>query len=176
MRDLGQRLDFLTEVVGAVTVRGEVASSSCIRKLLRAGDVSKACRLLNRPFSIHGPIVSGHGIGSKQTVPTLNLETKTEVLPANGVYITSAMLPGASLAWPSITNIGMRPTFGGDKLTIETFLLDSVPVYPDSITLRFHRRIRDERLFPSAEALKAQIMKDVGRAKSYWRRRNALTL
>lgn len=174
--DLGQQLDFITEVVGAVTLRGQVASSSCIRNLLRAGNVAKACRLLNRPFSIHGPIVSGHGIGSKQTVPTLNLETQTEVLPANGVYITSTILPGASDATPSITNIGMRPTFGGDKLTIETFLLEPVLTHPASITLRFHRGIREERLFPSPEALKAQIMKDVSRAKTYWRRRKAVTL
>ena len=176
LRDLGQRLNFITNVVGAVTSRGQIASSSCIRKLLRAGEVSKACRLLNRPFSIHGPIVSGHGIGSKQTVPTLNLETKTEVLPANGVYVTSAILPGACTATPSITNIGMRPTFGGDKLTIETFLLDGISTQPDSITLRFHRGIREERLFPSPETLKAQIMKDVERARAYWRHYEALTL
>ena len=109
-------------------------------------------------------------------MPTLNLETKTEVLPANGVYVTSTILPGASTATPSITNIGMRPTFGGDKLTIETFLLDGISTHPESITLRFHRRIREERLFPSPEELKAQIMKDVGRAKAYWRHYQALTL
>lgn len=176
LQELGQRLNFITNVVGAVTRRGEIASSSCIRKLLKAGEVSKACRLLNRPFSIHGQIVTGQGIGSKQTVPTLNLETRTEVLPANGVYVTSTILPGESMATPSITNIGMRPTFGGEKLTIETFLLDGITTQPDSITLRFHRRIREEQLFPSPELLKVQIMKDVGRAKAYWRHYKALTL
>lgn len=170
LAELGAKYGFLTQAIGAVVVRGRIASSSAIRHLLAAGEVSKACRLLNRPFSIEGTIVSGHGIGTKQTVPTLNLDTNAEVLPANGVYITSTLLPGHDQPVPSITNIGMRPTFGGDKLTIETFLLGPFTEQPTTITLFFHRHVREEQQFPSPEALRTQIMKDVGRANAYWRR------
>ena len=167
---LGERYGFITEAVNAVVVRGSIASSSVIRKLLAAGEVSKACRLLNRPFSLEGAIVSGHGIGSKQTVPTLNLATDAEVLPANGVYITSTLLPNFSKPISSITNIGTRPTFAGDRLTIETFLLEPLPEQPARIKLFFHRHVREEQQFPSPEALRAQIMKDVSRANAFWRR------
>ena len=170
LAELGAKYGFLTQAIGAVVVRGRIASSSAIRHLLAAGEVSKACRLLNRPFSIEGQIVSGHGIGAKQTVPTLNLDTNAEVLPANGVYITSTLLPGHDKPVPSITNIGMRPTFGGDKLTIETFLLGPFNEQPTTMTLFFHRHVREEQQFPSPEALRTQIMKDVGRANAYWRR------
>ena len=170
LAQLGAKYGFLTQAIGAVVVRGRIASSSAIRHLLAAGEVSKACRLLNRPFSIEGQIVSGHGIGAKQTVPTLNLDTNAEVLPANGVYITSTLLPGHDKPVPSITNIGMRPTFGGDKLTIETFLLGPFNEQPTTMTLFFHRHVREEQQFPSPEALRTQIMKDVGRANAYWRR------
>ena len=167
---LGEQYGFITEAVDAVVVRQRIASSSAIRKLLATGEVSKACRLLNRPFSLEGAIVSGHGIGSKQTVPTLNLATDAEVLPANGVYITSTLLPNFSKPISSITNIGTRPTFGGDRLTIETFLLEPLPEQPARIQLFFHRHVRKELQFPSPEALRAQIMKDVSRANAFWRR------
>ncbi len=171
LTSLGQHYGFITEVIGAVEVRGGIVSSSAIRNLLTSGEVSKACRLLNRPYEIQGKVVRGHGIGSKQTVPTLNLDTAAEVLPASGVYITSTVLPGETNAFASITNIGMRPTFDGDKLTIETFLLDPFSGQPEALALRFHRRVREERKFDSPERLKAQILKDAGRAQTYWRRR-----
>jgi riboflavin kinase / FMN adenylyltransferase len=170
LAQLGEKYGFITQAISAVVVRARIASSSAIRQLLADGEVSKACRLLNRPFSVEGEIVSGHGIGSKQTVPTLNLATTAEVLPANGVYVTSTLLPGDDKPAPSITNIGMRPTFGGDKLSIETFLLGPLITPPANITLLFHRRVRDERQFPSPELLRAQIMKDVERANTFWRR------
>ena len=171
LTELGKRYGFLTEVVGAVTVRGRVASSSAVRNLLAEGEVSQACRLLNRPYELQGEVASGHGIGSKQTVPTLNMDTAAEVLPAMGVYITSTVLPGQAEALASITNIGMRPTFNGDRLTIETYLLDPFSGQPEALAVRFHRRVRAERKFASVEGLKKQILLDAGRAQTYWRRR-----
>jgi riboflavin kinase/FMN adenylyltransferase len=80
--------------------------------------------LLGRPHSIAGEVVHGHGIGSKKTVPTLNLQSNAEVLPSRGVYITRALDVADGRNWNAITNIGYRPTFGGDdQLSIETFLL-----------------------------------------------------
>src|SRR5262249_9066955 len=115
---LGKTLGFETLLLGSVQWRGITVSASEIRKRIEAGDVGVAGRLLERPYSISGDVVSGHGIGSKQTVPTLNLRTGAQIIPARGVYITRTFAESA--CWNSITNIGYRPTFGGDpELSIE---------------------------------------------------------
>jgi riboflavin kinase/FMN adenylyltransferase len=171
LRELGAKYGFTTEVLTAISIRGHVVSSTAIRGLIEAGDVSTACRMLGRPYTVEGRVVHGHGVGSKRTVPTLNLETEAEVLPGRGVYITRTHDLNAAREWPSITNVGYRPTFGGDRLTIETFLLSQLEgESPDEIRLQFLRRVRDERKFESPEALKAQILRDVGRAQAYFRR------
>lgn len=168
---LGKEAGFYTEIVPGVQLRHLWVSSSEVRSLIEKGNVSMACRLLNRPYFLEGEIVRGHGIGSKQTVPTLNLRTSAEVLPANGVYITRTEDLKSGQQWPSVTNIGMRPTFNGDSLTIETFLLEPLQgKAPESIRLQFLRRIREERKFDSPEALKTQILKDVSTAQKLFRR------
>ena len=172
LQELGERLGFEVRLLKTVSWRGRRVSSGEVRKLVMAGDVSTAARLLQRPHAISGDIVHGHGIGSKQTVPTLNLSTDAQVIPARGVYITRTSELKGSRVWNSITNIGYRPTFGGDDtLSIETFLLDPlVGATPAKIRLEFLRRVREERKFESPEALKAQILRDVSRAKTYFRR------
>ncbi len=171
LQELGETYGFLVGVVEGVSIRGRVVSSTEVRRLVEQGAVSMACRLLGRPYAVEGAVVRGHGIGSKQTVPTLNLDTKAEILPANGVYITSTRDLASGASFSSITNIGMRPTFNGDSLTVETFLLTPLngPT-PTQIRVEFLRRVRDEKKFDSAESLRAQIMKDVNRAQAYFRR------
>lgn len=168
---LGQRYGFETRIVEALTLRGRVVSTSEIRRCIENGEVSLAGRLLGRPYSIEGDIVPGFGIGKRQTVPTLNLQTSAEILPRDGVYLTRTHGLDTGLSWNSITNIGMRPTFEGHARTIETFLLDPLmgPA-PKRIRLEFLRRVREERKFESPEALKAQILRDVARAQAYFRR------
>ena len=162
---------FLTEIVPAVTVRGRLVSSTEIRTLIEAGNVSLAARLLLRPYALEGDVVSGFGIGSKQTVPTLNLATSAEIIPGRGVYITRTHDDESDRAWPSITNIGMRPTFDGDAQTIETYLLEPLTgESPRRIQVDFLRWVREERRFDSAEALRSQILSDVRRAQAYHRR------
>lgn len=169
--ELGRRLGFTTEVIPAIRVRGVTASSSVIRNLIDAGRVSRAGRLLERPYALEGTVVPGEGIGSRYTVPTLNLATGSELVPALGVYITHTRDVENGRAWPSITNIGYRPTFGGRQLTIETFLLGPLEgAAPRRIRLGFLRRVREERRFPDAESLKAQILRDVVRAQAFFRR------
>ena len=170
LRDLGAQLGFLVEVVPGLTLRRAMVSSSEIRRLVETGDVSRAGRLLERPFALEGDVVRGHGVGAKQTVPTLNLSTQAEVLPATGVYITKTQeLDGRR--WPSVTNVGYRPTFGGSELSIETFLLAPLEgPAPQRIRVEFLRRLREEKKFESPEQLKAQILRDVGRAQAYFRR------
>jgi riboflavin kinase/FMN adenylyltransferase len=133
--------------------------------------VSLAWRLLERPYALEGEVVSGRGIGSKQTVPTLNLHPPAVILPANGVYVTRTHDLDDGRSWRSITNIGVRPTFGGDALTIETFLLDPLgDPSPRHIRVELLHHVRDERKFENADALKAQILRDVGRANVFFRR------
>lgn len=181
LTELGEVNGFDAWALHAIRYRGKVVSSTAIRKLLGEGKVHAAGRLLGRFYSLEGEVVKGHGVGSTQTVPTLNLQTDAEVLPAHGVYISRTSEKGTYRRWPSITNIGYRPTFGGDRLSVETYLLDSIEDQPpQSISVELTHRLREERRFDNAELLKAQILRDVVRARAWHRRfivwrREALT-
>ncbi|HEY7389013.1 MAG TPA: bifunctional riboflavin kinase/FAD synthetase [Bryobacteraceae bacterium] len=176
LQQLGRELGFTTEVIPTAQCRGRTVSSSIIRDAVECGQVALAARFLRRPYALDGNVVRGHGIGSKQTVPTLNLETAAEVIPARGVYLTRTRDLATDLAsprqWNSITNVGYRPTFGGtSELSIETFLLDPLEdPPPNRIRVEFLCRVRDERKFDSPEALKTQILRDVRVAQDYFRR------
>ncbi len=175
LAQLGERFGFETRVISPVKRRGRTVSSSEIRRAVEAGKVALAGRLLGRPYATAGVVVPGHGVGSRQTVPTLNLRTHAQVLPATGVYITRTFGEGSARSWNSITNVGFRPTFadalGAPELTIETFLLDPLEApAPENIRVEYLRRVREERKFETPEALKAQILRDVGRAETYFRR------
>ena len=173
---LGARFGVRPEIVPLLNIRGVRVSSSEIRRLLAEGRVSQANRLLERPYAIAGSVVPGEGRGSKQTVPTLNLETcslddATSALPASGVYITRTEDLDSARHWDSITNVGFRPTFDGRHLTIETYLLGELELpAPRRIRLEFLRRVRPERRFESAAALRARILADVAVARAFFRR------
>ena len=166
LRRLGGAYGFEVESAGTILRHRERVSSTGIRALVAAGRVSKACRALGAPYAMEGDVVRGQGIGSKQTVPTLNLAAENELLPANGVYVTRTFEVGAGgRQWRSITNVGYRPTFDGHELTCETFLLDPLTgETPRRIEVRFLRFVREERKFDMPELLRAQIMKDVALA------------
>jgi riboflavin kinase/FMN adenylyltransferase len=171
LEELGAKYGFETRLVDARRMRGRIVSTSEVRDAIAQGNVTLAGRLLEQPYSVSGEVVKGHGIGSKQTVPTLNLAPPAEVLPADGVYITRTHDVTNGRRWNSITNIGVRPTFEGDARTIETFLLQPLEgESPKAIRVEFLRRVREERKFETPEALKQQIMKDVARAQVYFRR------
>lgn len=172
---LGHEFGFLTGVVPEVVVRGIGVSSSRIRSLLEAGAVSLAARLLEREYSVEGRIIAGRRVGSTKTVPTLNLEPPGVILPADGVYITRTFDLDADRRWPSVTNIGYRPTFGEHERSVETHLLAPLAGEdPRRIRLEFLLRLREERKFPDAASLRAQILRDVARARRYFRLRERL--
>ena len=176
MTELGRKYGFTTDVLEAVTWRGRIISSSEIRRAIQAGEVSLACRLVGRPYALTGEVVHGEGVGSKKTVPTLNLRTEAEVLPKVSVYVTRTRDLKSSRQWPSITNVGYRPTFNGHGLTIETYLLSNLEgPPPEEISVQFLRWVREERKFENADALKSQILRDVGRARAYFRRLEEMT-
>jgi len=175
LRELGARFGFTLEAVPGIARRGDRISSTTIRRLVVEGAVSRACRMLGAPFALEGTVVRGQGIGSKQTVPTLNLAPENEVLPKNGVYVTRTLDLERKRSWNSITNVGYRPTFEGHGLTVETFLLAALLDGPGDTHLKhievsFLSFVRDERKFETPEGLKTQILRDVGIAGRLHRR------
>jgi riboflavin kinase/FMN adenylyltransferase len=166
---LGKEMGFEVKVYSEQKLRGEPVSSSHIRKLLNEGRVSRARHLLARPFCILGTPGRGRGLGSKYTVPTINLARYEELVPKDGVYITWTRV--GSECFDSVTNVGNRPTFGADSFAIETHLLNFHPIdlTPESeVEICFLDRVRDEIKFPSVEALREQIAKDVKKARRYF--------
>jgi riboflavin kinase/FMN adenylyltransferase len=168
---LGKKHGFDVVILPPVVYRGEVVSSTIIRREIAEGDVSHAARLLGRPFALTGEVISGTGTGRRFTFPTLNLAPEQELLPARGVYITRACLEGETRSHRSVTNIGTRPTFNGASLSVETHLLDAQPTTaPRRMEVRFWKRLRAEKKFSGPEELRAQIAKDIARANSFFSR------
>lgn len=169
LSQFGREMGFEVKVYPEQTLRGEPVSSSHIRKLIGQGRVSRARHLLARPFCILGLPGRGRGLGSKYTVPTINLARYEELVPKDGVYITCTRIGGEN--FDSVTNVGNRPTFGTDSFAIETHLLNFHPVQltPESeVEICFLDRLRDEIKFPSVEALREQIARDVKKARRYF--------
>lgn len=169
LAEFGREMGFEVKVYPEMTLRGEPVSSSQIRKLVREGRISRARHLLSRPFCILSTPGRGRGYGSKYTVPTINLARYEEIVPKDGVYITCTRV-GAE-RFESVTNVGNRPTFGAELFAIETHLLNFHPLEltPDTeIEICFLDRLRDEIKFPSVEALREQIARDVKKARRYF--------
>jgi riboflavin kinase/FMN adenylyltransferase len=174
---LGRELGFTCRVYSPKTIRNQPISSSRIRQLITEGDVSRVRALLGHPFAIASTPASGRGYGTRYTVPTINLAPYTELLPANGVYITTLTIGSSpsSETFEAVTNVGNRPTFGTDSFTVESHLLNFHPLEGDQalneqtpLTLTFLHRLRPEIRWPNPEALREQIGRDVAKAKRYF--------
>jgi riboflavin kinase/FMN adenylyltransferase len=165
LQELGRRWGFEVVIVTPVFDGGDVVSSTAIREAVRGGRVEDARRMLARPFALAGEIRTGTGQGRKLVVPTLNLSTEQETLPKTGVYVTETVLPGGT--YRSVTNVGVRPTFDGTCLAIESHLFDfAEALTAGAMKVRFLQRLRDEQKFSGPEALREQVLKDMERAKS----------
>lgn len=170
LRRVSQELGFFADEVPEVQIRSQRVSSSKVRRLLAEGKVNLARRLLGRPYGVEGPVERGAERGRDLGFPTANLHPHNRVIPRNGVYVTGTLIAGQ---WRrSITNVGVRPTFGGDaEPSVETFVMDwAGDLYGDVVRVRFLHRLRDERKFNSIEELTAQIQADVRRAQGYFAR------
>jgi len=173
LSQLGNDLGFTVRAYEPFLQRGSAVSSSRIRSLLAAGSVDQARNLLGRPFSIRSTPASGRGYGTRYAVPTINLAPYPELLPANGVYITTLRIGSGSDArlFRGVTNAGNRPTFGADSFAVESHLLNFIPTDLTESTpleLTFLKRLRGEQRFPTPEALRTQIGLDVRRAQRYF--------
>jgi len=170
LRKMSSELGFVADEVDEVRLRGQRISSSRIRQLLSEGRVNLVRRMLGRPYGVEGVIIRGDRRGHTIGFPTANLYPHNRVIPKFGVYATATLIDGA---WRrSITNIGVRPTFGGDaEPSIESYIFDfDRDLYGDVLRVRFLHRIRDEKKFSGIDELKAQIQKDSARALNYFDR------
>ena len=166
LRTLGQEMDFRVTVIHPVMVNGEVVSSTAIRNALDDGDMKRALSLIGRPFSLHGRVITGDSRGMGLGFPTANLDIDSErALPAEGVYATWIHIDDK--AYPSVTNIGRRPTFGGGERTVEVHILDyHSDLYGCELKVDIMERLRGERRFGNVEELKKQMAEDVKQGKA----------
>ncbi|HKO03226.1 MAG TPA: bifunctional riboflavin kinase/FAD synthetase [Candidatus Acidoferrales bacterium] len=168
LESLSARFHYSVEIVPPVVMGGEVISSTSVRSAVAEGRMDEAARLLGRPFALTGQVVSGTGTGSREVVPTLNLAYEQEILPGRGVYATETRAGGRW--YRSATNVGVRPTFDGSRITVESYLFDfSERCKSGALEVRFWKRLRGEQKFSSAEALKSQIDTDLRRARTFFR-------
>jgi riboflavin kinase / FMN adenylyltransferase len=166
--ELGKRWGFCVQVVPPAVENGVVVSSTAIRLALRDGRVEDANRMLGRAFALEGTIRTGTGLGRKLVVPTLNLATQQELLPRNGVYATEVIAEGKP--YRAATNVGVRPTFEGTQMTIESHLFDfSENLTKGDLQVRFWERMRDERRFSGPAELREQVLRDIEQVKEYFR-------
>lgn len=175
LKKFGEEMDFVVVAYPEMQLRGEPVSSSHIRQLIKDGEMVRARHLLGRTFSILSTPAHGRGYGSKYTVPTINIERYDELVPKDGVYITRTRI-GAE-HFDSVTNAGNRPTFGADSYAIESHLFNFHPLEltPETeVEICFLQRLRDEMKFPSVEALRAQIARDVQKAQRYFQLKFAI--
>jgi len=169
LQTLGARLGFTVESVAPHTLDGQVVSSTVIRAALTRGDVEGAARMLGRPFSISGPVITTSRRGASLGFPTANLQVDTgRALPRNGVYATIAKIPDGQFG--SVTNVGHRPTFGHTERVVETHILDFCGhIYGATLTVEFIAKLRDEVAFQDPDALVAQIRRDVEASRNILR-------
>lgn len=152
-------------VVGDVTAGADRISATQVRLAVQSGDVIRAYSFLGRAYSLTGRIVRGDGRGSGIGVPTINLSNPRQLMPASGVYLTRAIVSGKS--YPAVTNVGVRPTFNGSVLKVESHLLDGPypKMYGEKAQVEFLERLRPERRFDTVEDLISAIRADISSAR-----------
>ena len=161
LRALGQDMNFSVIIIPPVMVNGEVVSSTAIRNALADGNMKKVVNLMGRPFSLQGRVTTGASRGLKLGFPTANLDTDPkQALPADGVYATWAYVDDKT--YQSVTNVGRRPTFGGNGRTVEVYIFNyHGNLYGHELKINVIERLRGEKQFDSVEELKKQIAVDV---------------
>jgi len=167
LKKLGNELKFSVHGMAAVSLDGEPVSSTRIREAIRSGDLDAASQMLGRAYSIAGPVIEGDKLGRKLGFPTANLDAAGLALPPSGVYAIHAIVSGKTHR--AVLNIGTRPTLGepNPPLRVEAHLLDfNGELYGQELEIVFAEKLRDEKKFPSVDELKAQIARDIERAKS----------
>lgn len=161
LREFGREYEFEVEEISKQDVEEVAVSSTKIRNALLEGQVEKANRYLNHPFSLAGTVVKGKGLGKEFNFPTANLEIKEKykLIPKNGVYVVRSQIDNLPVF--GLMSIGTNPTVGGTEKTIETYFLDlEKDLYGKFLNIEMLARIRDEKKFESVDALKIAMIQD----------------
>lgn len=169
LKRMGPDCGFVASGIDEVIYKGEPISSTRVRNALERGEVADAGAMLGREYELDGIVSKGERVGHKLGYPTINLAPENEFHPGDGVYVTRIALASFDRRFDGVTNIGRRPTlYEGTRVTIETFVLDfSANVYGERVRLFFLERLREERKFPSVDALTEQIGRDIEAARAY---------
>lgn len=177
LRALGTAMGFTVKVIEPIAIQEEIVRSSRIRTLLSEGEVARVTTLLGRPYRVVGVVEHGDQRGRQVGIPTANLRIPPEkVLPADGVYVTRTLIASFERidAYPSVTNIGVRPTVDGLHRRVETHILDFPPpdeiddLYGRTLAVDFLSRLRGEMRFPSLDDLVKQIHADIAQARQWF--------
>jgi riboflavin kinase/FMN adenylyltransferase len=167
LKRVGDRSGFEVRGIAPVTIDGQTVSSTAIRRAVEAGRVEDARRVLGRPFAMVGEVVRGEGRGTIMDFPTANLDVGNEIVPSNGVYITEVSVLASRR--PAVTNVGVRPTFGGKVVHVETHLLHfDGDLYAETMEVRFLVRLREEMQFPGPIELADQVARDRAAAEAFF--------
>jgi len=165
LEQLGREYGFDVEIVGPVLIAGREVSSTTVRTFLSAGEMREVTHLLGRPYTVSGRVEKGFQRGRGLGFPTANLRPRADVLLPNGVYAVIVIVGDQEIS--GVANVGINPTFGGNKRTIETHLFDfSADLYGQRLRVGFVERLRGERKFPSVQELVRQIQEDASRARA----------
>ena len=170
LREKCRELGLGCDIIPKVEIEGITVSSTYIRTLLEQGDVERAALFLGHPHCLSQTVQHGQRLGRTIGIPTVNLAVPAHVLtPDMGVYITRAFLPDGR-SCPGVTNVGTRPTVtNGDAVSVETYLLGfDGDLYGQTVRLEFHKRLRGEVKFPSLEALRQEILRNVAETEAYF--------
>jgi riboflavin kinase/FMN adenylyltransferase len=166
LRELGEAHGFDVEVVPPVLAGDLQVSSSVVRRLIGAGDVAGAARLLGRPHALVGRVRRGDRRGASIGFPTANVLPRGGMLPPDGVYAVRVGIDGEPAARPAVANLGSNPTFGGAGRRLETHLFDfDGDLYGRRLAIALIERLRGEIRFPSVDDLVRQIRSDAERAR-----------
>jgi len=168
LKKMGQRLGFEVEIVPPFTVGDHVVSSTRIRELIMEGNVAEANHMLGRKFFLLGTVIHGHARGKGLGFPTANLEITSDLYPKKGVYAATIIM--GEETYSGVVNIGTNPTFGDEEFAVEVFLFDyQGDLYDKELQVALVDRLRDERTFPSPDALVRQIEQDIHKAQEILR-------
>ena len=170
LREKCRELGLGCDIIPKVELEGITVSSTYIRTLLEQGDVERAALFLDHPHCLSQTVRHGQRLGRTIGIPTVNLAVPAHVLtPERGVYITRAFLPDGR-SCPGVTNVGARPTVTeGDTVSVETYLLGfDGDLYGQTVRLDFYKRLRGEVKFPSLEALRQEILRNVAETEAYF--------
>ena len=164
----GKDMGFEVGVIEPIQLGGHRVSSSRVRTLIESGEARAASRYLGRWHFVSGRVARGHGRGRQLGYPTANVVPRTEVLPLDGIYATIMQI--GERRWPSVTSVGLNPTFGAGPRTVESYIFDfDGDLYDRAVKLFFVERIREEKTFSSVEPLVEQIKQDVSSAQEILR-------